>query len=249
MMAGMRTVHPHDSLQDGFEPGPLQVGPDGIALSDNARIIPPPPSLCEAGPCRNYHRFVTQLDANRPLAASVAQGERHGALEGDGGPQPFHTKVHRWCYPTSGVELELNDMPVLECNRWTAPSADSSEIVLLRGQYAEQMAQWRRERDAEDREIAGASGVEIDHVTFVIEGAPFEVSVDELMTLGEACRAALVTWTQGLASIGESGVIPELSGCRLEDADGNPITNLDSTLAQLGVSDGETFTLILPEGV
>ena len=62
---GMRRNDVQDELQEGFEIGPLPaVGPDGAPDIPPLRDIPPPrPRLCEAGPCRNYHQFVIQLDA------------------------------------------------------------------------------------------------------------------------------------------------------------------------------------------
>jgi hypothetical protein len=71
--------------------------------------------LCEAGPCRNYHRFEIQLDVTRPIAERL---EQNGKLAGEAPPMPFHVRVHHYCYPNQGIETDLGDLPVLSCNRW-----------------------------------------------------------------------------------------------------------------------------------
>lgn len=103
-------------MASDFEPAPLAIGPDGgIAITPEAKAIPPPPRLCEAGPCVNYHRFTTQLDAEAPIGSAVGAGGRVvGLPEG----QPFHVETHHYCYPTMGIETKLGALPVLECNRW-----------------------------------------------------------------------------------------------------------------------------------
>ena len=106
-----------DDLQEGFDPAPLPpIGPDGALELEPPRKMPdPPPRMCEAGPCVNYHRFEIQLDVTRPIAERVEEG---GKLVGAAPPMPFHVRVFHYCYPTPGVETDLGDMPVLSCNRW-----------------------------------------------------------------------------------------------------------------------------------
>ena len=69
-----------------------------------------PPSLCEAGPCRNYHRLVSAMDAADPV----------------GETGPMHQQVSRACYPTPGIELELGEVPVFQCSRWEPESSATS---------------------------------------------------------------------------------------------------------------------------
>lgn len=123
----MRRMRSNDvNMSDDFEPAPLAIGPDGgIAVTAEAKIIPPPPRLCEAGPCVNYHRFVTQLDAEAPIGQAL---ERGGKIIGMPEGQPFHTETHHYCYPTVGIETNLGALPVLECNRWE-PNFDVANAV------------------------------------------------------------------------------------------------------------------------
>jgi hypothetical protein len=78
-------------------------GPDGMVPAGAPAKLPvvQPPNLCEAGPCRNYHRVASVLDAE------------------DGGmPGQTFRQVTRACYPAVGIELELSETPVLQCSRW-----------------------------------------------------------------------------------------------------------------------------------
>jgi hypothetical protein len=77
-----------------------------------------PPSLCEAGPCRNYHRVVSVLDAQDPVGET---GETR-------------RQITRACYPTAGIELELGETPVLTCSRWE-PDGEQARLDSLRAQF------------------------------------------------------------------------------------------------------------------
>lgn len=77
-----------------------------------------PPSLCEAGPCRHYHRVVSVIDAQDPV------GERG----------PVRRQVTRACYPTPGIELELGETPVFVCSRWE-PDNEQARLDSLRSAY------------------------------------------------------------------------------------------------------------------
>ena len=100
----------------GFTPGLLPPrGPNGMVPAgpppDRVGLpVIDPPSLCEAGPCRNYHRLETKLDAQ-------------GAVDGTG---VRHTVITRACYPAAGIEVELGEEPILTCSRWT-PETSASE--------------------------------------------------------------------------------------------------------------------------
>ncbi len=97
----------------GFAPGPLPPrGPDGMIPGPPPTRLPliDPPSLCEAGPCRNYHRVVSVFDAQDPV----------------GGTGPTRRQITRACYPTTGIELELGETPVLQCSRWEPETAATS---------------------------------------------------------------------------------------------------------------------------
>lgn len=111
---------------EGFDTADLPpMGPDGLAMPPDRAPIPPPPRLCEAGPCVNYHRFAIQLDVEGPKADSIAPG---GQMSGTAPEQPFHVRVHHYCYPTVGIETELGALPVLECNRWQPIDYDGHRV-------------------------------------------------------------------------------------------------------------------------
>jgi hypothetical protein len=109
------------------------VGPDGApSLPPMRTIAPPRPRLCEAGPCRNYHRFEIQLEAANPRAQTVPVALPEGTPGVQvvpGGtvyqaPAAFHVDTHHYCYPTPGVEMALASLPVIQCNRWNPRWAD-----------------------------------------------------------------------------------------------------------------------------
>lgn len=79
--------------------------------------IAQPPSLCEAGPCRHYHRVASVMDAE--------DGGVAGAT---------HRQVTRACYPAVGIELELGETPVLQCSRWE-PDNEQSRLDSIRAAF------------------------------------------------------------------------------------------------------------------
>lgn len=110
----MQSNDVQDELAAGFEPTALPpVAPDG-GLELPPMKPPPrhPPRLCEQGPCRNYHVFKIQLDAQKPMATRDEQGRllEHEAAD--------HVETHHYCYPTVGIESKLGSLPVVSCNRW-----------------------------------------------------------------------------------------------------------------------------------
>ena len=155
----MRHNDAQDAPIEGFDAGELPgMGPGGIPGAEDRKVAPPPPRLCEVGPCVHYHRFAIQLDVEGPKADNILAG---GKLEGAAPKQPFHVRVHHYCYPDVGIETELGSLPVLECNRWE-PRALAHEQMLAdergkffvndpRGQkYTEQMTEWRVARELEE---------------------------------------------------------------------------------------------------
>jgi len=76
-----------------------------------------PPNLCEAGPCRHYHRVASVMDAE------------------DGGmPGQAHRQITRACYPAPGIELEIGETPVLQCSRWE-PDDEQGRLDILRAAF------------------------------------------------------------------------------------------------------------------
>lgn len=124
----MKTLRPNDALADGWEPSPPpHVGPDGLAIGPpSVENVPPYPSLCEAGPCVHFHRFEIQVEATSPLSQQVPielpDGPRVEATPGGKVYRPlpvFHTRVERYCYPDTGIELELGSTSMVRCNRFS----------------------------------------------------------------------------------------------------------------------------------
>lgn len=112
-----------DEITD-FEPSPLPpMAPDGGPIIPPVRslpVIPEGQGLCSSGPggvCAHYHRMVIALDAQRPIDGSD--------------PVPVEKVVHT-CYPHPGIETDLGEQHVFECNRYTPstqrtrPSSPSS---------------------------------------------------------------------------------------------------------------------------
>ena len=106
----------------GWEPAQLPPrGPDGMIPAPPPRSLPvvQAPSLCEAGPCRNFHRVESLMDAQEPL---------------DGTDGSVHPQVTRACYPAAGIELELGEAPVMKCSRWE-PDNEQARLDTIRNAF------------------------------------------------------------------------------------------------------------------
>ncbi len=176
MMRRMRRHDVQDELQEGFDLGRgPQIAPDGsLEVPLGRPPTPPRPRLCEAGPCRHYHRLEIQLDAEDPRARTVpiALPGVPGAAPVSGGsvyqaPATFHTEVHHYCYPAVGVEMVLGSLPVTQCNRWAPilelgrrdPAALKRETFLgtpAGRRYQAELAAWEAARKAGLDEAAEA---------------------------------------------------------------------------------------------
>jgi hypothetical protein len=91
----MKTQDPSQDLQDGVD-----LARD-IQPESQRTLAPPHPRICEAGPCRNYHRLEDQIDDGSTM-----------------GTPTFHVRVTHYCYPSPGIEMPLGALPVVRCNRW-----------------------------------------------------------------------------------------------------------------------------------
>lgn len=179
----MRTTDPPGQLQEGFEPAPAPtVGPDGHLAPPILRPpVPARPRLCEAGPCRHYHRLEIQVDAENPNAQKIPvrlpvllpgmERTPDGVVYQP--PAVFHTAVEHYCYPDTGIEMVLGATPVVSCNRW-APvydqqvmSADGRKLVSRRTDerfwsspqgraYQEAVQAWEAARLEESRQAEEA---------------------------------------------------------------------------------------------
>ncbi len=94
-------------------------GPDGMIPAGPPSKLPviAAPSLCAAGPCRNYHRVESIMDA---------EDGGHAGVD--------HVQTTHVCYPTAGIEIELADTPVLRCSRWE-PDNEQGRLDALRMSY------------------------------------------------------------------------------------------------------------------
>lgn len=124
--ASGKSLNLQDRITDGWSPAPLAVGPDGVVGVTEPKPAPPVQrSICQRGPCRNYHRMVVEADAD--------------AVTG----QP--TQVVHTCYPALGIEidLQLGDGAVFECSRWDPEDPEdymTSERLRRRREYEEREA-------------------------------------------------------------------------------------------------------------
>lgn len=176
----MRSIDVQGELQDGIEPAPgPAIGPDGMPqFAPGPRVMPARPRLCEAGPCRHYHRLTIQTEAENPIAQrvpvrlpvvpGVVESGPKGSIYQP--PATFHTETHHYCYPDVGIGMVLGALPVTECNRWW-PHVDDMTLVAVekvgdanfrrgvaRGAFAyspaglkfqEELEAWERARSAE----------------------------------------------------------------------------------------------------
>lgn len=106
----------------GWEPAVFPPrGADGLIPAPPPRPLPvlEHPSLCEAGPCRHYHRVSALMDAAEPI-------------DGSGGSS--HEQTTRACYPAPGVELELGEAPITRCSRWE-PDNEQARLDSIRDAF------------------------------------------------------------------------------------------------------------------
>lgn len=158
-----RRTDVRDELQDGWEPSPMPpVAPDGSLELPKLRVVNnPPPRLCEAGPCRHYHRFAIQLEAQSPIGARIqGDGDQHGRIVGEAAGE-FRVQVHHYCYPTAGVETALGELPVMSCSLWEpllpsdAEQMESRRATFMNTpggrKYTTELEAWTRARHEEQR--------------------------------------------------------------------------------------------------
>lgn len=144
-------------------------GADGmLTFTPAVPFAEPPPRLCASGPCRHYHRMVVQLDAANP------RPERRGGVLVQHA-RTFHVQVSHYCYPDTGIETTLGDVPVLECNRWVPEIGLLRRLTggegRLRRRYERDLAAWHDAKERADRELAEAAGAlgEAARVTVAFE--------------------------------------------------------------------------------
>jgi hypothetical protein len=117
-----------ERLTTQFTPSQMPpLAPDGGLLLEPAAIDPlsaGEESLCAVGPCRHFHELVLSIDAQEPLGEET--GERR------------HRNTVRTCYPSPGIEADLGEETVYECNRWDPESDYDVDERRLRRERARQ---------------------------------------------------------------------------------------------------------------
>jgi hypothetical protein len=202
MMSAMKTQDPREELQDGFELAP----PPSEQAMQPARPLARP-RLCEAGPCKHYHRLTVQVDAAQPGAITVPVAlpeSTPGAQSVPGGTvyqaaPAFHVQVHHYCYPDVGIEMPLGDLPVTECNRWDPMEPlPSPEVVVSRGSAAAIVAavgtRWEPTVLAQSRAarvrayLDNVAAWEADHRKREAEAADIERSINESLAMAKESK-------------------------------------------------------------
>ena len=127
---------PTDRLADGFTPSSMPpVAPDGglqLEPAPTGDLKTRPISLCQLGPCHNYHELASELDAQQPL---------------DGSKISLPVIVTRACYPSPGSEIELSgETAIRNCNRWMPmDQIERSERDLRRDRFrSNNREQWEQ---------------------------------------------------------------------------------------------------------
>lgn len=143
-------IDPDERLYEGWEPSPVPARTPNDPLPSPPRISLPQvvaPTLCEQGPCANYHMAVIRFDAATPM---------------DGSDDVMHTQTIRTCIPGPGVTLELEDRPVFECTKWDPDTNLQSSLELRReefdaspagAQYQAKLAAWHADQQRIHEEI------------------------------------------------------------------------------------------------
>lgn len=139
---------------------------------------PARPRLCEAGPCRRYHKFTIQVDAAAPRAVRLPILLPEGTPRTQpvpGGtvysaPAGFFVQTHHYCYPDTGIEMPLGDLPVTECNRWEPHGGQDRFLRAPDGQeYLRRVAEWEGAR-LEEAHAAAEIQRAIDESLAMAEG-------------------------------------------------------------------------------
>ncbi len=236
----MRSRDVRDELQDGVDSAPLPpMGQDGgPALEPAAPIQDPPPRLCEAGPCRHYHRFAVQLDAANPMAE-----RRDGKLIHHA--RVFHVTTNHYCYPDVGIETNLGSLPVLECNRWVPIKGLLRMRRTVLGEYQRDLAAWHDAREREADELAatiGSGPVDVVVKIVLLAGETYSpvmvnrVPADGDSTLSAVAALSLAQLPEPIAAAVDSFAV---------EVEGSPVTNLEATVGQLEIGPDTQVVIVI----
>lgn len=104
---------PLGSLDDVDLGGLAMPGPVGMAPSVPAAT--PEHFMCLRGPCRHYWQLETFFASGNPKETWDAED---GLKNEDGTPVRMPRQISRSCLAQPGMETELTDDNVYDCNRW-----------------------------------------------------------------------------------------------------------------------------------
>lgn len=146
-----RETTPAERGYGDFQPAEIPVSPDGGIAPGFAGVGTPAPapsfdeSICTKGPCRHYWRLTTMFDAGNPAETWEALGVSEPRQR------------HHVCLVNPGMETNLGDDLVYECNRWDP--LEEHELIQL-----------ERRRESYDRRagedaaaVAVATAIEADN--------------------------------------------------------------------------------------
>lgn len=209
---------------------------NGAAMLQPVRDLgPEPPSLCRVGPCRHYHRLVTQMPAMDPMDVAT-----HG--------RTFHVAIDHVCYPQTGIEIELGSTPILDCNRWVPVG-----FLRRRGKLRRE---FQADLDAFKGELAPPADVEIDTVSaplrieymiraeVVLEDDTKRVDTKLWSLVADATALDLAAGAaEILGSRAPAGLLSDYGVAVRAAGELSPITNLSASIVLLGYRPGQFFTV------
>lgn len=167
-----RAAPPRGFVERGFDTPPRNT----LASIAEAQYQGPPcPSLCEVGPCVNYHVLDYVMETAQPT---------------DGSAGGLHIATARTCYPAKGVEFDELPRAVTRCNRWhpsTVPDEIqgiwSKRVEALEERYTTVLDAWLLERR---REQEDAENVAVDATSQFIDSSNDDDNHDQPPTEGDA---------------------------------------------------------------
>lgn len=121
------------------ELAPLALAPDGGPMPSATLPLAIPPAtpevfVCLRGPCRFYWQIATVIDHGN-LGVFGADGLRDPVT---GATYAEPRQLHRTCLAAPGIETDLTEATVVECDRWEPRDPiDVREVELRRRRYYE----------------------------------------------------------------------------------------------------------------
>jgi hypothetical protein len=116
---------PSEKYAKEFEPGGLPIAPDGGIAPGFGSESPPvqqgiDESVCRRGPCRHYWHLVTDFPSGNPDSTWTDLGI----------PKP--RQHNHACLVNIGMETDLTEDFVYQCNRWDPITPRESDEISMR---------------------------------------------------------------------------------------------------------------------